>query len=98
MYHPSLYNIPDDTALRIAQLIQDSKSGSEAVNSTAQALYVQKKEAPRDGFSRSFFILNLGQENYAKSSCPSTPNCAIIRIKFLTLSIFAYTEFSGLSF
>jgi len=72
MYHPSLYNIPDDTALRIAQLIQDSKSGSEAVNSKAQALYVQKKEAPRDGFSRSFFILNLGQENYVKSSCPST--------------------------
>jgi len=44
MYHPSLYNIPDNTAFRIVQLIQGSKSGNKAVNSKAQTLYVQKNK------------------------------------------------------
>jgi len=70
-----MYNIPDDTALRIAQLIQGSKSGSEAVNSKAQALYVKKKKL-REKVSLEAFLSSiwgkLGQKNYAKSPCPST--------------------------
>jgi len=61
MYRPSLYNIPDDTALRIAQLIQGSKSGSEAVDSKAQALYVQKKKLREMVSLEASFIFSLGQ-------------------------------------
>jgi len=68
MYHPSLYNISDDTALRIAQLIQDSKSGSEAINSKAQALYVQKKKLREMVSLEASFIFSLGQIE-AKKLC-----------------------------
>jgi len=61
MYRPFLYNIPDDTALRIAQLIQDSKSGSEAVNSKVQALYAQKKKLREMVSLEASFIFSLGQ-------------------------------------